>query len=502
VNLASIIDPHDADAVALISRGRTTTYGQLRAQVAGLRGGLVGQGIVPGDRVAIVAANNWYFVVSYLAVLGAGAIAVPLNPLSPAPEIQQELSAVGAKAVIAGPRGRAIVGQLDRTALPSLDIVVVSEGERAPDAMLLDDLLAADPVPLVDRADDDAAALLFTSGTAGAPKAAILTHANLLTNIEQCQAHPGRRQTGNDVIFGVLPLFHIFGLNVALGLSLASGASVLLVERFDPQTALESVASHAVTVISGAPTMWSAWAALPGAPADAFSTVRLAASGASRLDPEVRQEMMDRFGLCVVEGYGLTEAAPVVTSGIGSEAPSGSIGVPLPGLEVRLVDGDGQDTLVGDAGELWVRGPNVFAGYWGDPEATRAVLTPDGWLRTGDVAVVDDDGYLYLVDRAKDLIIVSGFNVYPAEVEEVLALHPAVAEVAVIGTTHPHSGEAVRAYVVVADGVSVEEDDLIQHCEGHMARYKCPQKVLFVDEIPRSAAGKVLRSALREAAPA
>ena len=173
--------------------------------------------------------------------------------------------------------------------------------------------------------------------------------------------------------------------------------------------------------------------------------------------------------------------------------------MPLRGLQVRLVDTDGDDALVGDPGEIWVHGPNVFAGYWEDPEATASAITTDGWLRTGDVAVVDDDGFLFLVDRVKDLIIVSGFNVYPAEVEEVLTAHPAVAQAAVIGVPHPHSGEAVKAYVVTVDGASVEEDELIQHCEAHLARYKCPQKVMFVEQIPQGAAGKVLRKELRAA---
>ncbi|MGK2948599.1 MAG: AMP-binding protein [Acidimicrobiales bacterium] len=497
MNLASIIEPHPAEAVAVISRGHTTTYGELRQQVAGLRGGLVGLGLEPGDRVGIVAANNWYFVVSYLAVLGAGCVAVPINPVSPAPEVAHELAAIGARAVIAGPSARATVEALDRSALPALAHVIGSGSSTAAGALLLDELVASDPVLVVDREPDDLAVLIFTSGTAGSPKAAMLTHGNLLANLEQCQAHPGRAQTPDDVIFGVLPLFHIFGLNVALGLSLVAGASVLLVERFDPQTALESIANHGVTVISGAPTMWAAWATLPGAPADAFSGVRLAASGAAKLDPAIATAFRDRFGLQVIEGYGLTEASPVVSSGTGFDAPEGSIGVPLPGVQVRLVDADGHDALVGDAGEIWVKGPNVFTGYWNDPEATSGALTPDGWLRTGDVAVVDDDGFLFIVDRVKDLIIVSGFNVYPAEVEEVITSHPGVARAVVVGVPHPHSGEAVKAFVVVEPGHSVEEDDVIAHCEARLARYKAPQKVLFVDEIPQSTTGKVLRKALR-----
>jgi long-chain acyl-CoA synthetase len=497
MNLATIIDPHPADAVAVISRGKTTTYGLLREQAAGLRGGLLGLGLEPGDRVGIVAANNWYFVVSYLAVLGAGCVAVPINPTSPVPEVQHQLAAIGARVVIAGPSAKATVSGLDRDALPVLEHIVCSQGGDVAGTVLLDDLLAAAPVPIVDRAPEDLAVLIFTSGTAGSPKAAMLTHGNLLANLEQCQAHPARAQRPDDVVLGVLPMFHIFGLNVVLGLTFMAGATVLLVERFDPQSALDAVANHDVTIIAGAPTMWSAWVTLPGTRPGAFASVRLASSGAAKLDPQVQRALKDRFGLPVMEGYGLTEASPVVTSGTGLAAPEGSIGVPLPGVRVRLVDGDGHDALVGDPGELWVSGPNVFAGYWNDPQATRQAVDADGWLHTGDVAVVDDDGFLYLVDRVKDLIIVSGFNVYPAEVEEVIASHPAVEAVAVVGVPHPYSGEAVKAYVVVRDGISVEEDDIIAHCEAQLARYKCPQKVNFVDELPQTATGKVVRSALR-----
>ena len=497
MNLATLADHHADDAVALISRGKSTTFGELRAQAAGLRGGLAGLGVREGDRVAILAANNWYFVVSYLAVLGIGAVAVPINPAAPAREVERELAAIGARAVIAGPSGKATIGALDRAALADLEHVV-SAGSDVAGAVPLDDLVAAAPVPAVDRRPEDLAVLVFTSGTAGSPKAAMLTHGNLLANIEQCQAHPGRAQGPDDVVLGVLPFFHIFGLNVVLGLSLAAGAATLAIERFDPQSALEAVRNHGVTVISGVPTMWSAWAALPGAAPDAFGEVRLATSGAAKLADETRRAMAERFSLEVMEGYGLTEASPVVTTATGLVAPMGTIGVPLPGVEVRLVDADGQDALVGDAGEIFVRGPNVFPGYWQDADATRAALDDDGWLHTGDIAVVDDDGFLFLVDRAKDLIIVSGFNVFPAEVEEVIASHPAVEAVAVVGVAHPHSGEAVKAYVVVEAGASIDEDEVIAHCESQLARYKCPQKVMFVDQIPQSATGKVLRKELRE----
>jgi long-chain acyl-CoA synthetase len=500
LNLADICADHPADARALISRRRVTTYGELRDQAGRLQRGLADHGIEPGDRVAIIAANNWSFVVSYLAILRAGAIAVPLNPSSPGPELARELRGVEVAAAVVGPTGRRSFASIDRADVPSLRFVVQCAQGDAPltsGEVVLDDLLEAEPAETVERDDDDLAALIFTSGTAGSPKAAMLSHGNLRSNLEQMQNQPYRSQTADDVAFGVLPFFHIFGLNVVLGLSLHTGGTVLAIERFDPQSALEAVATHGVTLIAGAPAMWSAWAHLPGASADAFASVRIAGSGASKLDPAVRATMVERFGLELSEGYGLTEASPVVTNATGIPSPPGSIGAPLPGLRVRLVDADGHDVLVGDPGEIRVQGPNVFKGYWGDPDASAATLTPDGWLRTGDLAVVDDDGFLYVVDRMKDLIIVSGFNVYPAEVEEILIDHPGVEGVAVVGVQHPHSGEAVKAYVVAREDVSVEEDDIIAFAEARLARYKCPQKVVFVDEIPLGLGGKILRRELR-----
>lgn len=497
VNLASIIESHPESAIALVSRGKQTTYGELRTQVAALRGGLAGLGVRPGDRVAIAAGNNWYFVSSYLAVLGLGAVAVPLNPLAPAPELQRELGVTESRVLIAGPSAKQSVNGIDRAALPALEHVVVAAGAEVDDAIDLDSLLASEPTPLIDRDPDQLAILMFTSGTAGPPRAAMLSHGNLLSNLDQVQSLPERRQTPDDVIFGVLPMFHIFGLNVVLGLTLLTGARVVLIERFDPSSALEAIDRHQITVVTGPPTMWSAWASLPDVDPRAFASVRIAVSGAAKLSVETAQLIEDRFGLVIEEGYGLTEASPVVTSATGLAAPRGSIGAPLPGVDVRLVDPDGEDALIGDAGELWVHGPSVFRGYWQEPEASSSALTAEGWLRTGDIAIVDDNGHLFLVDRVKDLIIVSGFNVFPAEVEEVLIDHPAVEACAVVGVPHPHSGEAVKAYVVLEDGRSAEEDDLIAWCAERLARYKCPTKVMFVEDLPHGLAGKVLRRALR-----
>lgn len=496
MNLAAIIDAHPDDAPALISRGRTTTYGELREQVGALRAGLIGLGIDPGDRVGIICANNWYFVASYLAVLGAGAVAVPLNPLSPPRELERELAAVGARAMLVGPAGRATADGIDRSRLPVLEFVIHSEGGTTEGAIALDDLLATPPVPVVDRGADDLAVLIFTSGTAGSPKAAMLSHGNLLSNLQQVIDLRGGGDP-TDLALGVLPMFHIFGLNVVLGTALHAGAAVLLIERFDPMSALEAIQKHGVTVLPGAPQMWSAWAAMPGLPAESFASIKVATSGAAHLDPHVAQTIKARFDLEVGEGYGLTEASPVVTATIGLPWRPGSVGAPVDGVEVRLVDVDGEDVLVGDPGEIWVKGPNVFQGYWNDAEATRACIDEDGWLHTGDIAMVDDEGFLFLVDRAKDLIIVSGFNVFPAEVEEVLLEMDGVREVAVVGVPHPHTGEAVKAFVVVEPGHSLEEDAVIEFAAQRLARYKCPQKVNFVEELPLNLSGKVLRRALR-----
>jgi len=501
MNLASILDGHPDGATAIVSRGKPTTYGVLREQVAGLRGGLAGLGVVAGDRVGIVAANNRYFVVSYLAVVGLGAVAVPLNPTSPSAELQTELAAIGATAVIVGPRGADAIAGIDRSAT-AIRTVIRAGGPASStsDDPSLDDLILSEPAPVADRDADDLAVLIFTAGTSGSPKAAMLSHANLLTNIEQLQRHPGRRVSPDDVLLGVLPLFHIFGLNVVLGLALSAGASVVLVERFDPVESLDVIARRRVTIVAGAPPMYTAWATVPGANPGAFATVRLVTSGAAPLADEIGPAFLARFGVAIYEGYGLTEASPVVTSALIDRPPrAGSIGIPIPGVDVRLVDDEGEDALVGDPGEIWVRGPNVFGGYWDDPAASSVALTGDGWLRTGDIAVADDEGFLYIVDRSKDLIIVSGFNVYPAEVEQALSSHSSIAQVAVIGNPHPYSGESVVAFVVPGPAAHLEEDEVIEYCASRLARYKCPTKVNFVDELPVSVAGKLLRRQLRSA---
>ncbi len=498
MNIASIIDGHPDDHVAIVSRNRPTTYATLRDQVSRVRGGLAALGVGAGDRVALLCGNGRFFVEAYLAVVGLGAVIVPLNPTSPAPEIEREIVTVGAKVVMVDPVAANAWTAVDRARVPTVEHVVATEpgtqGATFGD-VTFEQLVAAEPHGVVDVDVDTLAALMFTSGTAGSPRAAMLSHGNLLGNLNQSRSPAGEIYP-EDVIFGVLPLFHIFGLNVVLGMGLLRGATVVLVQRFDPSTALDTIRDRGISVIFGAPPLWLSFSQFDDAPADSFATVRLALTGAARMPEDSIRRLHDRFGIDLAEGYGLTEASPVVTSSAGQEIRPGSVGKAVQGVQVRIVDEAGDDVLVGDTGEIWVKGPNVFQGYLDDPEQTARVITKEGWLRTGDIALADDDGYLYLVDRAKDLIIVSGFNVYPAEVEEVLAEHPAVGEVGVVGVPHPHSGEAVKAFVVLAPGKSVDEDTLIDWCQDHLARYKCPSKILFVDVLPRNVNGKLCRVAL------
>ncbi len=494
MNLANIIDGHPADHVALISRNRATTYATLVEQVAGLRGGLAELGVQQGDRVALLVGNGRFFVVSYLAVLGLGAVAVPLNPTSPAPELTRELVTVGASTVIVGPAAVNAWRHIDRADVPLVRQVIATEGHELADASSIDELITSAPVPVVDVDPDHLAVLMFTSGTAGAPRAAMLSHGNLQSNIDQV-VHTETAMHASDIVYGVLPMFHIMGLNVVLGISLAVGATVVLIQRFDPSTALETIRDRQVTVVPGAPPMWVDFS-MCDAPADAFASVRIALTGAAKMPEEAMRRLHDRFGVDLAEGYGLTEASPIVTSSGGGAMKLGSVGKVIDGVQVRIVDDTGDDALEGDTGEIWVQGPNVFQGYFNDAESTARVLTADGWLRTGDIGMTDTEGFLYLIDRAKDLIIVSGFNVFPNEVEEVLLEHAGVAEVGVIGVPHPHTGEAVKAFVVPQPGVHLDEDELIAYCNGELARYKCPSKIMFVDELPRNVTGKLLRRSL------
>ena len=412
---------------------------------------------------------------------------MPFNISSPSHEIARELDVVAPRVLVASDA----YADLARRAASQHGGMTV---------LALDGVDTTDAAAVTPRSSEDLAVLLFTAGTAGAPKPAMLTHGSLLANIEQMQSHHGLRIYSEDVTLAVLPLFHVYGLNVVLGLSMAAGAGVSLIDHFHPAETAARVRDDGVTVVPAVPAILAAWLALDetAVPRDTFAKVRFCVSGATTLDPQLAREMRSRFGVTVHDGYGLSEASPVVTTtAVESEPRPGSVGPPLPGVEVRLLDTDGEEVLEGDPGEIVVRGPNVFAGYWEDPAATAGVLI-DGWLHTGDIAVADADGWLTLVDRAKDVIIVSGFNVYPGEVEEVLRTHPDVADVAVIGENHPRTGETVVAYVVPRAGAHPDPVELLRHAGRQLARYKLPTRVELVDSLPRTLAGKLVRRALTE----
>ena len=462
------------------------TYGELDAAVDNVAGGLRKLGVSPGDRVAIAMHNVMHFPIAYFGILRAGAVVVPLNVMLTAVEVARVLDDSGAKVVLGAPPFVEVV----REAAPE-DVVVISTDEWS---KLEGGNDKTDP----DVGEEDLAVLAYTSGTTGEPKGAMLSHGNLLANLKQQMDIPDAHVEESDVVFLALPLFHIFGLNVGLGLLVMNGASGVLIERFEPVPTLRAIHEHRISILFGAPTMYSAWISVPGADQYDLSSVRLAVSGAAPLAADVLRDFRDLFGVPIYEGYGLTETAPTLMSNRMTDAPrAGSIGKPLPEVEYRLVDDEGNEVELGDPGEIVVRGPNVFDGYWQRPDDTKRAFLDGGWFRTGDVAVADEEGYLYLVDRKRDLIIVSGFNVFPSEVEAALVQSPKIAEAAVLGIPHPYTGESVKAYVVLEPGVSATEQELIEDARGRVARFKAPTSIDIVEDLPHLPTGKVLKRALR-----
>jgi long-chain acyl-CoA synthetase len=503
MNLANLVDEHAGDRPALHDGDIWIDWSEVRVRARAVARAIAGLGVGPGDRVALAWPTSADFVVAYLATLASGAVAVPLNPASPQAELEREFDFVEPSAVICGGISAEAIaticegrGERDRLVTPGglsgstdwIELIASATDGRG------DTKLGA-----TEREDSDPAVMLFTSGTAGTPRAAVLSHGNLVANLRQMLAVPGTLLGGDDIGLAAVPFFHVFGLNVVLGLTLATGARLVCEERFDPQASLDLVVRREVTVIAGAPPMFADWAALDRADARSFQKVRLVLSGAAALDREIEEGFSSRFGLSLRQGYGLTEASPAVATSVGLPAPAtGSVGRPLPGLSVKLVDESGEDALIDDPGEIWVRGPNVFSGYWHDESATREVLDQAGWLHTGDVGVLDSEGELHVVDRLKDLVIVSGFNVVPSEVEQVVRRVDGVKEAVVVGMPDPRTGESVEALVVKEPGSAVTAPEVVAFCAAHLAHYKVPTKVLFVDSLPHGATGKALRRFARE----
>jgi long-chain acyl-CoA synthetase len=491
------------DAVALVEHrgGRhERTWARLDADVDAASRALSGVGLRAGHRVALVMANRIDLAVAYFGILRGGMVAVPVNPRSTEREIGRMLADSGARVVLCDETAAAQV----RAAVAGLDVLVVvdgtdpAEGEVAFDRLLQD---APEVEPAAPRDAEAPAVVLYTSGTSGKPRGAVLSHRALLANVEQTAAVRPPIVAADDVVLGLLPMFHIYGLNAVLGQAVRQGARVVMVDGFDPAGLLRTIREEGVTNVALAPPVVAAWAGREDL-REHLAGVKHVLSGASTLDPELAAEFTRSSGHVVEQGYGLTETAPVITATLASGRPEGvpprpgSVGRPLPGIELRLVDVGGRDAEPGDPAEVWVRGDNLFSGYWPDgADGPR----DDGWYPTGDIGYLDDEGDLTLVDRVRELVIVSGFNVYPAEVELVVAELDDVAEVAVVGLPDAQTGEAVVAFVVPHDGVGAEglEERVREHCATRLARFKQPRRVVVVEGLPHSATGKVAKGRLR-----
>jgi long-chain acyl-CoA synthetase len=481
-NLTDTVRVH-AGRVAVRVDNAAMTYRALDEASARVAGLLHERGLKPGDRVGLMMPNVAEVPVVYYGVLRAGGVVVPMNPLLKGREVAYYLGDSGARLVFAwhsfADQASAGAEQADA------DLIVVAETDFA-------DLLAsATPVDEVaHRDDDDTAVILYTSGTTGQPKGAELTHGNLISNTEVSRTDIVLARP-EDVIFGGLPLFHVFGQTVALNVAVAAGACLTLLPRFDPAHALRIIASHKVTVFEGVPTMYVALLHQPDRADYDVSALRMCISGGAALPVEVLRGFEEAFGCAVLEGYGLSETSPVASFNLpGKERRPGSIGTAIRGVQLRIVDNAGDEVSQGEVGEIVIRGPNVMKGYWQRPEATADAMR-GGWFHSGDLARVDEDGYFFIVDRKKDMIIRGGYNVYPREIEEVLYEHPAIAEAAVIGLPHPVLGEEVGAAVTLKPGATASAEELRDYAKSQVAAYKYPRHVWIVDELPKGATGKI-----------
>ncbi|MFD1824968.1 AMP-binding protein [Mumia zhuanghuii] len=493
----AMADPHGTAFVEGYGAERALTWAAFDDQVSRVAAWFSGQGLVAGQRVALVLGNRLELPVTYFAALRLGLIVVPANPRAPRDEVTALCATTGVRLVVCEAEW---ADAFARAGLPT-----VVTGHEAPQAPVrpFSELLQVTPgpngLPPAPPDPETTALLMATSGTSTDQRVVILSHRALLANMEQVAAIEPAPVRPDDVVVIMLPLFHVFALNAVLGQAVRQGACSVLVDRFHVEGTLEVLVRHGVTVVPLAPPVVAAWCGRPGVQA-ALAGVRLLLSGAAPIEADLVEEFGVTSGHPLQQGYGLTEAAPVVTTTLGRprDKPT-SVGAPVAGLELRLVDKDGADAELGDPGEIWLRGPNLLSGFWPDGSGGPQ---DDGWFATGDVGILDADGDLMLVDRLRDLVIVSGFNVFPREVEEVLADAPGVAEVAVVGVEDRETGEAVRAYVV-ASHPDADADELaasaLEHAQGRLARFKVPREIVVVDSLPHTTTGEISKSRLRAA---
>ncbi|WP_104990702.1 long-chain fatty acid--CoA ligase [Deinococcus sp. NW-56] len=520
------------DRTALTFLGAKTTYRALWQQALSFAAALQKIGVQPGERVSLMLPNCPQFVVGFYGALLAGATVVNTSPLYTPHELQHQLQDSGSETLILldafYPRYEQIAGTVPvqrvivtgiQDALPFPKNVLYPLKARREGTWVgvkaggsvysMTQLVRQDgtPEPVVMR-PDDVALLQYTGGTTGVPKGAMLTHHNLVANAEQARAWMTDLRAGQEVTLAAIPFFHVYGMTVAMNLSLLIGATIVLVPNArDIKMVLGQIDASGATLFPGVPTLYNAINHHPDTPKHDLTSIRACISGSAPLLLETaRQFRQITGGANLVEGYGLTEASPIThTNPIFGDQREGSIGLPFPGVDAVVMGEDGQPVPTGEVGELWVSGPMVMKGYYNRPDETEKVLREwqgQTWLLTGDMAVMDDDGYFRIVDRKKDLIIAGGFNIYPREVEEVLIAHPAVLEAAAVGVPDEYRGESVHAVVVLKPGQEATEADIIAHCRRELSAYKAPRSVEFRAELPKTAVGKVLRRQLADEAKA
>lgn len=499
-DLVTDIAAADGDREALIFRDEVTTYRDLDGQIEHAMAGLANLGIEQGDRVGLYLPNIPQFALAYYGVLRLGAVVVPLNVLYGSEELAYIANDCGVKAIVtATPLYPAVAKAVVES--PSVAHVVVV-GDDTPGTVAWSTVVSADAAerPRAAVEPGDLAVICYTSGTTGRPKGAMLTHRNFVANLEQIQAvekvaiKPGERT------LLVLPLFHIFGMNVGLNWTLWAGGTIVLVERFVPQAVAETIQRYRCSCLLAAPPMIVAWVNMPGLDQYDLKSIRSCLVGAAPLPVAVLNRFKELTGVEIQESYGLTETAPLMTTNAAGAAPkAGTVGPAGPGIEVRIVDRDDRDVPLGEEGEIVCRGENIFTGYW-KREAESAEALRNGWFHSGDIGTMDSDGYVTIVDRMKDMINAGGFKIWPREVEEILFKHPAVQEAAVVAAPDAYKGEVPVAFVALKAGQQATQEEIISYCAEHLAKFKVPTRVDFRESLPKLPTGKVLRRMLRDEA--
>ncbi len=503
LNLAVLLEEsakEKPEKPALILDGHELTYAEMSDAAKKFANALAGLGVEPGDKIALMVPNVPRFAIAYYGILNTGAVVVPLNVLLKGPEVAYHLNDSDAVVLVAweGFLEEARKGFEEAEGCEKLIVVEEPDGEGAPEGTHgFDELLAENSAEheMARTMPEDTAVVIYTSGTTGRPKGAELTHFNMFYNAV-CNADKLLGLGEDDVEIAVLPLFHIFGQTCVLNAGIYAGNTVVLVPRFEPETTLKAIEEAGVTIFTGVPTMYQYLLRHPDLDEYDTSSLRLGVSGGAAIPVEILKAVEERLGIVVLEGYGLSETSPTTCFNRSTgQRKVGSIGLPIWGTWARVVDEEDEEVPRGERGELIVRGHNVMKSYYKNPEATAEAMR-GGWFHTGDMATMDEDGFIFIVDRVKDMIVRGGYNVYPREIEEVIYEHPAVAEVAVIGTPHEELGEEVRAVVVLKEGESATEEDIVAFVKERVAAYKYPRSVTFMDDLPKTATGKILKREL------